>query len=144
MRRKLEEVIAIASPSMLVIEDYAMGKVGRGGSRAFHIGELGGVYKMIAWDMGIDIMLVSPTALKACIVGNGQAKGKEPVMDAIREKFGYSFTQNDEADAFGLMAIGEVRSNASTFSPELVKSLRPGKIAEYAIIKGRVLTSISK
>lgn len=144
MRRKMEEVLAIAKPSMVVIEDYAMGKVGRGGSRAFHIGELGGVYKMIVWDMGIDIMLVSPTALKACIVGNGAAKGKEVVMDAIETKFGYSFTQNDEADAFGLMAMGEVRSKASTFSPELIKQLRPNKIAEYAIIKGRLLTSISK
>lgn len=64
-------------------------------------------------------------------------------MRAIREKFGYDFRQNDEADAFGLMAIGEVRFATYDHPASLVKAMRPGKIAEYQVIKGGKLKLIA-
>ncbi len=91
-------------PTLIAYEDYAMGT--RGG-RVFSIGELGGVLKLFAYRRGIDILLVPPASLKIFMTGKGNAD-KEAVMQAIADTYGYNITQNDEADAFALMKMGEM------------------------------------
>lgn len=143
---QLEKRLNAIDCKMVAYETYAYGKAGgRGGmaqGRLFDIGELGGVYKRLIWDRGIDMLMVSPTALKAVIAGDGRA-GKDQVQDAILRHFGYSLPQNDEADAFGLMIMGELRCGISDAPPEVRKLLRLDKIHTYEVIKGR-LQSTSK
>ena len=90
----------------IIYEDYAMGgKTNKG--RLFSIGELGGVLKTLAWERGMDVLLVPPSSLKLFATGKGNAD-KEEVMDAIAKRYSYSVTQNDEADAFILMKMGQL------------------------------------
>lgn len=141
VRKQIEQVLDHAGPTLAVYEDYAMGTAGKN-NNAFHIGELGGILKAELWERGIDVMLVAPACLKKTIVGNGNAdrgKGKEhkPEMRAaLKGKFGYDIEQNDEADAFALMLVGEIRFIGGL--PEGVrKQLRLDALRECTIIKGR-------
>jgi len=90
---------------LIVYEGYAMGTMG-GKGRFFDIGELGGVLKLVAWDMGVDVLLVPPSNLKQFATGKGNAK-KEQVIQAVADVWGYDVPQNDEADAFALLKMGE-------------------------------------
>lgn len=137
-RRQLEKVLDAAQPTIVVYEDYAMGARG---NNAFHLGELGGVFKSMLWERGIDVLLVSPTGLKKCITGKGNAdKGKpdKPEMRAaLLEKFGYDIGQNDEADAFGLMLLGEIRFGVGPLPVGVRKQLRIDTLDEYPLVKGK-------
>lgn len=90
------------SIDLIVYEDYAMGSKGK----TFNIGELGGVLKLVAWDRGVDVLLVPPSNLKQFTTGKGNAD-KDKMMSSIADNWGYSVTQNDEADAFALLKMGE-------------------------------------
>jgi len=96
---------ATGSLDLIVYEGYAMG-MPNGQGRLFDIGELGGVLKLVAWGMGIDVLLVPPSNLKQFTTGKGNAK-KDQVMASVASNWGYNITQNDEADAFALLKMGE-------------------------------------
>jgi Holliday junction resolvasome RuvABC endonuclease subunit len=138
VRNQIEKVLDAALPTIVVYEDYAMGAKG---NNAFHMGELGGLLKLMTWERGIDLMLVSPTGLKKAIVGKGTAdrgqKGKPEMRAALHEKFGYLLEQNDEADAFGLMLLGEIRFGCGGLPVGIRKQLRIDTLAECPVIKGK-------
>jgi Holliday junction resolvasome RuvABC endonuclease subunit len=92
--------------TVLALEGYSMGSAGRGNNNVFKMGELGGIIRLVAWQSGIDILLVPPKTLKLYIAGNGNAD-KDKVISAVREEYGIDFTgRDDEADAFALMQFG--------------------------------------
>ena len=135
-----------AQPTLMVIEDYAMGFGGSRGGKVFHIGELGGVLKEMAWDRGIDILPVGPTVMKSVIAGNGKADKKE-VSKALLRHFQVSVSQNDEADAAGLLLVGEMYcgSRMAPLHPPPLKGKQIDRMASVRgleVIKGR-LQSIS-
>lgn len=146
VRNQLSRVLDVARPTTVVYEDYAMGARG---NNMFHIGELGGVLKTLFWERGIDVMLVSPTALKKIIAGRGDAdRGKagrlKPMMrKALLDKFGFDIDQNDEADALALMLTGELRYHMPTIDPLVRRSLRLEGLGDCSIVSGQ-LQSISK
>lgn len=93
-------------PTLIAYEGYAMGR-NTGGGRSFSMGELGGVLKLFAYSRGIDVLLVPPPSLKLFMTGKGNSD-KEAVMRSVASVYGYNITQDDEADAFALMKMGEV------------------------------------
>lgn len=147
-RRVMENIVARAQPDIATYEDYAKGKGGMG--RTFDIGELGGVFKTLFYERGIDVMLVSPSALKKAITGRGDADKavrvpgrKTPVKDktkpemraALLNTFGIIIDQGDEADACGLMLMGEMRFGSHTVSVAAQSKLRLDALNECVIIR---------
>ena len=124
---------------LVALEGYAMGVPAKG-SRVFDIGELGGVLKHHFWLNGYDVLVVPPTTLKMFVTGNGRAK-KPEVMQGIADVWGYKVQQHDEADAFGLMKLGQARVNGRVLraydekrrsaveSCQIVKGLTPDVVA---------------
>jgi crossover junction endodeoxyribonuclease RuvC len=93
---------------VIFMEGYSMGSPQRGGAvgRAFDIGELGGVVKLLAYRGGVDLVLVPPAVLKKFATGKGNAK-KPEMIAAVRKVWGMDIPQDDMADAFLLYQFGE-------------------------------------
>ena len=146
IRNQLASVLQKAAPTLVVLEDYAMGARG---NNMFHIGELGGILKALIWERSIDLLLLSPTMLKLAITGKGNAdrgkagKGKPEMRKALNDRFGYDIPQNDEADAAGLMIIGEALRGVRQIDNHVGKSNHFKVISQIQVIKGK-LQLISK
>jgi Holliday junction resolvasome RuvABC endonuclease subunit len=148
VRSMLEQIADRCQPTFIVLEDYAKGKGGLG--RTFDIGELGGIIKHYFFLRGIDVMLVSPTTLKMAITGRGNAdaaqavagrktkvkdKTKPEMRAALRNTFGIVTDQGDEADAAGLMLLGEIRQSAGTVPRSVQSKLRLHSLRDCVIIQ---------
>ncbi len=139
MRNRLAEILDFVQPQYVSYEGYAHAAA----QGAHQLGELGGVLKTLIWERGIDVLLVSPTGLKKAITGRGNAdqgpknRHKPEMRAAITEKFGYTLEQNDEADAFGLMALGEIRFGVGPLPVGVRKQLNLGSIADFQVVKGK-------
>lgn len=138
IRDRMAEVLDVAQPSYIGYEDYAMSMRAH---NAFHLGELGGVLRLLIWERGIDVLLVSPAGLKKAVVGKGNAdkgkKDKPEMREAIASKFGYDLRQNDEADAFALMALAEIRFGVGPLPVGVRKQLRLDSVADFKIVRGK-------
>lgn len=145
---RVADLIAKYDPDLIAYEDYAMGKSGSM-SRVFDIGELGGVLKRTVWLASIDLMLVSPTALKKAITGKGNpgwSRGKkatlkqkkQPMVDALLQDFGVEVYQYDEADAIGLMLLGEIRCGVNTLPENAVTSARLDAAKQFTVVRGKM------
>jgi Holliday junction resolvasome RuvABC endonuclease subunit len=156
-RDQLLEIVCNYRPDLVVYEDYAKGKGGMG--RTFDIGELGGAYKLALHDAGIPVMLVSPSMLKKIIVGRGNAdqaksingkkvkdKSKPEMRSALLRTFGVEFgkDQSDEADACGLMLLGEMRFGSHTVAKTVQSALRLDGLSECVIIHPSHSNSVSQ
>lgn len=91
----------IEGADLVVFEGYAF----KADKYAHQIGELGGVLRVLCFDMRIRFLEVNPAHLKKFAVGKGNAS-KEQVAVAIYKKWGKEFATNDEGDAFILAVIG--------------------------------------
>lgn len=80
-----------------VIEGYAI----KANNRPFDLGEAGGVLRLALTIRGIPYEVAPPATVKKFITGNGQAT-KEQVAAAIKRNWGFSFKNDDEADAYGM------------------------------------------
>lgn len=105
-RRSLIALLEHVQPTLVVMEEYAMGVKGNG--RTFHMGEWGGIVKVECWIRGIDVMIVGIKTMKELVTGYGAAD-KAQVIEAIRSRFGYTINDDNEADACGLMQVGKAR-----------------------------------
>lgn len=124
-----EEIFLRADADFLALENYSMGSKG---SRVFHIGELGGVLKLVAVRKGMRILTVPPTSLKIFATGNGRAE-KEDVIQGIAANWGVRIDKHDEADAFVLMKIGQAYGNRRVYRsyPEVRRRALEGCELEY-------------
>lgn len=102
LRDSVRDIMALSEPTLVVYEGYSMGS--RHG-RAFDIGELGGVLKLLFFDAGVDILLVPPTSLKLFATGKGNSD-KPAMIAAMSEARGEKFSSSDEADAYALFCFG--------------------------------------
>ena len=146
VRNQFLKIIGVANPTLLVLEDYAMGARG---NNMFHIGELGGVLKTVAWDHGTALLPIPPAVLKKAITGKGNAGGKlsgkakkQPMIDALQRTFGLPELQHDEADAAGLLIIGELLCDVRQMALTGAQLAYFDSIRQLQVIKGR-LQSIS-
>lgn len=139
VRLQLSKILEASEPTLIVFEDYAMGARG---NNMFHIGELGGLLKVLAWERGIDYIEVPPTVMKSVIALNGRADKKE-VRTALKVRFGLTVQQYDEADATGLMLLGEMKTGVRRLNAVSLKSDRFDAVRSLEVVKGK-LTLISK
>lgn len=87
-------------PGTLLVEGYAFGaKCSREA-----LGELGGIYRMLAHERGWTIVVVPPSVLKLYVTGKGTAP-KELMMLEVFKRWGYSAPENNSADAYSLMRL---------------------------------------
>ncbi len=139
MRARLTELLDFVQPRYICYEDYAHGAA----QGAHQLGELGGVLRLLIWERGIDVFYVSPTGLKKAVVGKGNAdrgshmRHKPEMRAAILSKFGYDLDQNDEADAFALMVLGEIRFGVGPLPLSVRAQLRLESVADFKVVKGK-------
>lgn len=135
----LSKVLDVAKPTLVAYEDYAMGARG---NNMFHIGELGGVLKRLIWSRGIDYFEIPPTVMKSVIALSGKAE-KHQIATALKVRFGMTVNQHDEADAAGLMLVGEMKAGIRRVDAKVGKSDRFDAVRQAEIVRGK-LSLISK
>ena len=106
-RRALLRTFKDADVDLLVLEGYAFQKSDAG---ARSIAELGGVARLLAYDLGIPYVEVPPSTLKLFATGNGGPKTTKDVMLAAAQRDDPFFAGKtyDEADAHWLRQVGLV------------------------------------
>lgn len=96
------------APDRVGIEHYAMGQ----STNAYHIGELGGVARMLCWNAGVPFRLHDPSTVKMFVAHDGTCQ-KDEIERCVEERWDISFdkynsnkdkrqTSEDLADAFGV------------------------------------------
>jgi len=101
LRNELEVICSYAD--YVFIEGYSFGSKG---NALYQIGELGGVIRVRLHEMGINLLVVSPTQLKQFITERGNAP-KELMAAWVQKRYGRIFSTNDETDAFCLVKLGQ-------------------------------------
>lgn len=103
LQQKLSGAIQTINPIAVIYEDYAMNARGRN----FDIGELGGIYRLLIWQMGIPRLDITPSTLKKVFTTKGNAD-KADMQKTLHVVHGVDYiTNNDEVDAAALLLIGE-------------------------------------
>jgi crossover junction endodeoxyribonuclease RuvC len=100
VREAIRQRILEHRPQIIVIEGYSFGSRGRA---IFNLGELGGVLRVLFYDLQIPYVEVPPTVLKK-FLGKGNFS-KDEVQAAILEKYNENFNNDNIADAYGLARI---------------------------------------
>lgn len=118
IRKAVEDKVFKHDIHLAVVEDYSMGSRGR----TFHIGELGGVIKLMLWERNIPILLVSPKQLKKFATGNGNAD-KEAVSEVVRSEWKVAIKNMDQSDAVVLCMIGKAYDNRLRLRKSYRKSI---------------------
>jgi crossover junction endodeoxyribonuclease RuvC len=102
IRTELEGLLKKVKPELVALEAYSFGS--RAG-QAFSIGELGGVAKVLLYELQVETILIPPTCLKKFITGKGNAP-KDVMLMKTLSKYKREFTDNNLCDAFGLAMMG--------------------------------------
>lgn len=104
--RHLGEHLDTTKPDYVGIEDYAFNARGQN----FHIGEVGGVARLLAFISGCRLRLHDPLSVKLATTGRGDAD-KEQMAQTIKEVYGANFDDlhpkvaEDVYDAFAVAQL---------------------------------------
>ena len=91
-------------PQLIVLEDYVIGqKANMAGT--ISTGELGGVLRLLFYDLGVPVALVNPSTLRSFLAVE-QGDDKTSGISRLAAKTGRFWKTNDEAEAWGLAAMG--------------------------------------
>jgi Holliday junction resolvasome RuvABC endonuclease subunit len=101
IREQIIKSVSALGVGLVMVEGYSYGSK-NGGER---LGELGGVIRFALWSEGVPYVEVPPSTLKMYASGKGNA-GKVEVLVAARDRLGYTGTNDNEADALWLWALG--------------------------------------
>lgn len=102
LRGRIEYVLDLVQPTMVVVEGYAFGR----SNQAHHIGEWGGILRLAVWDRPmIGLAVVPPDKLKKFATGAGGGK-KSGVILGLYKHWGFEVSDEDEADAAALALMG--------------------------------------
>lgn len=140
IRAQVGKLVLDMDPTLVVMEDYAMGAGGRNNNNVFKIGELGGVLKLFFWESSIDVLPIPPTVMKSVIALNGRAE-KRDIANALASRFDINVTHHDMADATGLMLLGEMRLGLREATKEVngkAKSKRFDSVQETPVLRGKL------
>lgn len=86
---------------LVAIEGYSMGPQRGSSGIAQALGELGGVVRLLLYDLEVPTVEIPPSTLKKFATGKGNASKEEMLVAAVR-RLGYEGSSNDEADALWL------------------------------------------
>lgn len=102
IKNAIKTILKKHKPKLVVIEGYAYSPH-RG--RAFSIGELGGIIKLMLFVNHIDYLIVAPTTLKKFITGKGNAP-KSKMEKEIFKRWKVELDTEHEVDAYALAKMG--------------------------------------
>ena len=104
-RSKLKEVCELEEINLVVYERVA----GQHKNAIIHAAKMVSIIETFCEENQIDYKAVSATEVKKFATGNGTAS-KDKMVAAAKEKYGYTGTSNDEADALHIyhFAINEL------------------------------------
>jgi len=136
IRHALSGVIGSARPTIAFLEDYSMGSHGKN----FDIGEGGGIIRLTLYDFGIPYTVVSPSTLKMFATGfGGKASDKKAMVAAAQRDFGFTGTNNDEADALLLYWLGEtIQGRPCPGWPNAIVTASTGKKSQEQLREAQV------
>ena len=89
---------------LAVMEGYAFSP--RFG-QAFSLGEAGGVIKLYLYQQLVPLYIVAPQSLKKFVTGAGKGQKNQMLLSAYK-KYGISFENDHECDAYCLAQIGKI------------------------------------
>ena len=94
--------LCVGSPptNLVILENHSYAS----SNGAHQLGEWGGVLRLLIYELGIPLALVSPNGLKLYATGKHSAS-KEVVMSEITHRAGRTFATQDEAEAWCLGAM---------------------------------------
>lgn len=118
IKQEIERLINSLDVKAVILEGYSFAS--RSG-QAFSIGELGGVVKLLFWQIGVPCVIVPPTCRAKFATGKGNASKLE-VLSAISARTGKIWSNpgaDDKCDAWilqemGLVHLGKQRHNWPT------------------------------
>lgn len=93
-------------PDLAVIEGYNLGAI-PGKLSLVRLGELGGAVRVRLFELDIPFAEIPPSVVKQYATGSGAAK--KPQMVAAAKACGINVSNDDEADAWWLHAMGRAR-----------------------------------
>lgn len=105
IREALREVVeAHNGIEVVAVEGYSFGSPGR----AHAAGELGGVIRVLLYELlgPGRVYLVPPSTLKKFVTGKGNSK-KNEILKAVFQKWGEDFSDDNLADAYGLLRFAQ-------------------------------------
>jgi len=103
LRDSIEQLILDRKITHIFIEGYSFGSRG---IWTFSAGELGGAIKMMILDLGLSYVIVAPTMWKKFVVGVGNAK-KEQILLQVYKRYGVEFKNNNMCDAYCIAQFAE-------------------------------------
>ena len=120
--------------NLIIKEGYAYDKA----NRSHAIGELGGVLALAAFENKVPIIFVAPTTLKKFITGSGKGK-KSAIMKDVYKKWKFDTSDDNIADAYGLMKIGmAVRKFVNKGDKAFNKTLKYEKECLSTVLKMKI------
>lgn len=102
LRDGAREMIAGVRPNVIIVEGYSYGSA----NQAHQVGEWGGVFRLMCWEMDLPTVVVPPHNLKKWITGHGLADKKKVYLPTLKQRAGRQFETDDEAEAFALSDMG--------------------------------------
>ncbi len=105
IKREIENLINKYQVDAVILEGYSFAS--RSG-QAFSIGELGGVIKLLLWQIGIPCVIVPPTCRAKFATGKGNASKLE-VLSSVSARTGIVWQNpgaDDKCDAWILQEMG--------------------------------------
>lgn len=115
LREQFTQICRESQVECAVIEGYSFASRN---SQAHSIGELGGVVRLMLFDLGIPYIEIPPTSRAKFATGRGNAS-KGEVISAISAKTGLVFAGaggNDECDAWVLEQMALTKMGVSDYS----------------------------
>ncbi len=106
---ELSQVLQKWNPGLMVLEDVFVIK--QFPMAAMQLGEVRGVIRLTAKNMGVHISEIKPTEVKSALTGSGRA-GKEQIERAVRRilHIEYRIKSDHVSDAIALALTGLTRS----------------------------------
>jgi Holliday junction resolvasome RuvABC endonuclease subunit len=128
-------LLKATKPTHMVIEDYAYRAI----QFAHQIGEVGGLFRLQAWNSGVRLRFVEPNTVKMFVAHNGSASNinMETMQRWPQTRFFEEYregqdirTTEDLCDAFGLAVLGltEIKLREGTLK---LSSLHPKEIQVF-------------
>lgn len=99
MKREVESLVLKFSPDIIAIEGYSFASRN---SQAHSIGELGGVIRLLIWELGVPLVVIPPTCRAKFATGKGNAS-KNEVISSVSAKTGIVWANpgaDDKCDAW--------------------------------------------
>lgn len=102
-RQKIQPMLTVNRVDWVYVEGYSFGSRN---SHAHALGELGGVVRLAIFETpGVEYIDVPPSTLKKYATGKGNAKKELVLVEAVK-RLGYQGSDDNEADALWLRALG--------------------------------------